>query len=328
MKLSGTPFCLAIVILAAHMFVPLSAATLEEETQAYRADLTEGISLLRSGNRENFSRAIGRFKNALKLRPESAEAYFWIALANSDLNNYRPASDFAKNATIYDDRMAEAWLLWGQCLLYLREWNEALQKLETAARLAPDDPRIQYNLGRVYYHGFKDPDSALPRFRAVWQNGQTLRRENPENALLVVNSRLYMGYCEFDRKQWKNAINAFLDVLREQPGNYDAALRLALAYRHSSYPNECEQLLLDMLKVIPPDTPINRQMLAEVNLQLVDFYLKDPVKKNSLFVRAHLREFINQVQLGNLNHPQLEIAREYLAQQEREDSQQGGAQPF
>ncbi|MCL2000005.1 MAG: tetratricopeptide repeat protein [Planctomycetes bacterium] len=302
------PLCVFIV---ASALFPALAVGIGDDTQKYRADLNEGIALIREGSHDDLIRAIAKFKAALKLRPESAEAYYWIALTYSDLNNYPRAADNAKDATIYDDRLAEAWLLWGQVLLYQKDWDEALKKLETASRLAPDDPLVLFNLGRVYYHGLKDPGAAYSRFNRVWQSGQTLRRENPENALLVLRARLYMGYCEFDRGQWTNAANAFQDVLREQPNNYDAALRLALTYAKSDRHGEAERILQSLLS-IPRDSAINRQLLTETNLQLADLYLKSPALRNRLFALTHLREFVNLI--GDITHPALEPVREYLAQ--------------
>ena len=305
-----------VFLLCSVVAAPMAAAASpEEETQQYVADLTEGISLLRTGNRDEVHRSIAKFKSALKLRPESAEAYYWIALAYSDLNNPLRAADNAKDATIYDDRMGEAWLLWGQILLYQRNWEEALKKLDQASRLEPENPLVLYNLGRVYYHGFNDPDTALPKFRAVWQKSPTLRRENPENTALVLSARLYMGYCEYDRGRWENAINAFREVLHERPLDYETRLRLAIAYRRFNRPSECEAILLDLLKGVPQDTPANRELLAEANLQLGDLYLKDPVFNNIMYAIIYLREFVNSTR--NLAHPMLEPAREFLAKQDR-----------
>lgn len=297
---------------------PVLAATLSPEDAAkYKADIEEGVRLLRTGSHNGISGAIAKFKNGLKVDSESAEAYYWIALAYSDQPNLSRALSNVREATTYNENMAEAWLLWGQLLLYQKNWREALEKLERAARLAPDNPMAQYNLGRVHYHGFGDPDAALTKFLAVWQKGQALRRENPELTPLVLRSRLYMGYCEFDRKRWNNAINAFLDVLAEQPGNTDAALRLALAYRHTGRAAECRQILQNIIRATPAGTPAERQLLAEVNLQLADLYLKDPALKDRMFALAHLREFVSQ--LGDANHPSLEPAKEYLAQYESVD---------
>jgi tetratricopeptide (TPR) repeat protein len=287
---------------------------LEEEAK-YQADLNEGIGLLRRGGREEISRAIAKFKSALRLRPDSAEAYYWIALAYSDQNNYPRAAANARDAAVYDEGLAEAWLLWGQTLLYQKDWKGGLEKLETAERLAPDDPQILFNLGRVHYHGLGDPGAAYAKFSRVWRNGQELRRENPENRSLVLAARLYMGYCEFDRGQWANAINAFQDVLREAPDNHAASLRLALARRRSRRVRECEDILHGLLRAVSPDNPSNRQLLAEVNLQLADFYLKEPTARNSLFVLTHLGEFVNLA--GEVSHPALEAAREYLGRHDR-----------
>lgn len=309
-RLSLLPF--SLFLLLSLCGVARAAAT-DDDAQKYRADMDEGIAILRSG--EDVSRAIAKFKSALKFRPESAEAYYWIALAYSDQNNYPRAAGNAKDATIYDERLAEAWLLWGQTLLYQKEWNEALQKLETAARLAPDDPLVLYNLGRVYYHGLKDPGAAYAKFNRIWQSSQTLRRENPANIPLVLRARLYMGYCEFERGQWAGAINAFLDVLREQPNNHEASLRLAIAYRKSDRAGECERILWDIRKALAAGNPAATQLLAEVDLQLADLYIKEPAVKNVMLAITHLQEFVNRI--GNTAHPVLEPAREYLARNGR-----------
>ncbi len=293
-----------------------AAAEITDDAK-YQADLDEGIALLKAGSRDDLSRAIAKFKSALKTRPESAEAYYWIALAYSDQNNFLRAADNAKDATIYDDRFADAWLLWGQVLLYQKNWGDALEKLETAARLDPDNPITQYNLGRCHYHGFGNADAALPKFRSVWQMSQALRRDNPEAANLLIQARLYMGYCEFDRQRWDNAINAFRDVLAEQGNHYDAALRLAVCYRNLGRASECERILQSMLRVIPPDTPANIRMLAEVNLQLADLYLKDPTLKNRIFSLTHLRGFVD---LANEAHAMYNPAKEYLAVHEYTDA--------
>ena len=141
----------------------------------------------------------------------------------------------------------------------------------------------------MYYHGLADPGAAYAKFNRVWQNGQELRRENPENAVLVLHARLYMGYCEFDRGQWTNAINAFQDVLREEPGNKAAALRLALACRKADRTGDCERILHNLLRAAQEEIPPNRHLLAEINLQLADLYMKDPAMRNRMFVLNHLR---------------------------------------
>lgn len=311
---------LLILVLAAARTLP-AATPQEDEAVTYRTSIDEGISLLRIGSLDDIHRSIAKFTSARKVRPESAEAYYWLALAYSDLNNYRRAAENARSATIYGDNLPEAWLLWGQVLLYQREWHEALSKLQTAASLDPENPFIQYNLGRVYYHGFKDPDAALSHFRAAWQMGQSLRRDNPEMIALAVRSRLYMGCCEYDRGMRENnlayienAFNAFSDVIREQPNNYDAQFRLALAMRRRGNTNESAQImrsLVDFLK--KKNDPADQPLLAEIYLQLADTYLKETnlVDRDLLLVQVNLREFVALI--GNGSHPALDAAREYLS---------------
>ncbi len=305
-------FCLAAGA-AAH------AGTPADDDAKYRADLDEGISLLRTGSRDEIHRSIARFKAALKIRPDSAEAFYWLALAYSDLENYLRAADNAKDATTYDDRLAEAWLLWGQILLYQQDWSSALEKLETAERLDPENPAVLYNLGRVYYHGLRNPDSALAKFRAAWQAGQALRRDNPEMIALTVKSRFYMGCCEYDRgmrsdnvMNFENAVNAFTDVINDQPYDMDARLRLALALRKVGRLGESLGILQALLQAMTQaGEGADRQMLAEIHLQLADIYMKEPQRKDISMVLAQLGEFVRLA--GDRAHPALDAAREYLA---------------
>ena len=311
---------LTILFLLLAAGTPASAAMSEEDAAKYRADLDEGISLLRAGSRDEINRSMAKFKAALKIHPESAEAFYWTALAYSDQPNYPRAAENAKNATVYDDKLAEAWLLWGQILLYQKEWRESLNKLETAARLAPEDPMVLYNLGRVYYHGFRDPDNALPKFRSAWQIGQNMRRNNPEMIALAVSSRYYMGCCEYERglksglaQNFESAINAFNDVINEQPNNVDARLRLAMALRKANRLLESVSILQGILKGLESaGDRIDPMQRAEVHLQVADTYLKEPQLqgRNEEFVQLHLQEFVRLV--GMSSHPALEAVKEYL----------------
>ncbi len=290
----------------------------EDELQ-YRSYLDEGIALLRTGSQDGLRRSLGRFKSALKIRPDSAEAFYWQALAYSDLENYSRAADSAKDAVTYDDRLAEAWLLWGQTLLYQGDWRSALEKLEAAERLAPEDPVIQYNLGRVYYHGLRNPDSALAKFRAAWQAGQALRRDNPEMIALALKSRFYMGCCEYERGlrqgsvlNFENAVNAFADVINEQPYDMDARLRLALALRKVGRLGDSLAILQGLMQAMTQaGESADRQLLAEIHLQLADIYMKEPQRKDISMVLAQLGEFVRLT--GERAHPALEAAKEYLA---------------
>lgn len=295
------------------------AASPEDELK-YRADLEEGIALLKTGVKEDIHRAIGRFKASLKIKPDSAEPYYWQALAFSDLGSYGRAANNARDAATYDSSMAEAWSLWGQSLLYQKDWEGALEKLDTAVRLAPEDPVILYNLGRVYFHGRKEYASALANFRSAWQKVQSLRRTNPDYDALSISARMYMGMCEYERGRtdnnmlyFSNAINAFQEVIKEQPNNIDANLRLALALRKSNRCNEAVQLLMALLRNLQqPQFNTSPQVLAEINLQLADLYLKEPSCKNEVFGGSCLHEFVRLIGTGT--HPALDMAQEYLAE--------------
>lgn len=324
MRYPALAFCLFLALTAA----AAAASTPEEEAanrQKFREDINEGIELLRTESQGENSRAMGRFKNALKLFPasqEAAEAYYWIALTYSDQSNYPRAAENIRDATVYDEDMMEAWLLWGQTLLYMRQYPEALEKLERASQLAPDDPFVLFNLGRVHYHGFKNADTALTKFRGAWQRGQALRRDNPEMIALTIRSRLYIGICEYDRgmrqknpMNFESAINAFQDVLREQPNNYDAQIRLAMALRRVNRAPESASILAQITQNLQNAGDSMRPVLAEAYLQLGDLYLKEPQvmdRDSRLYAKFNLQAFLSLLDERS-NHPYQDAVREYLA---------------
>jgi tetratricopeptide (TPR) repeat protein len=182
----------AVVLAGLGLAAGESPAPAESEELVFRRKLAEGATFLEQATKSSRARALGCFKTALKMRPESAEAYYWIGLTYADLANHDFAARHAEKATLCDRNLAKAWLLWGQSLMVLRQWDEAKAKLDKANELAPGDPLASFDLARCYYHGYNNMNDALYLFK------ETVRRiGEPRRAArlreVYVQAKLYQG---------------------------------------------------------------------------------------------------------------------------------------
>ena len=204
------------------------AETVEAEARAaFRKTLAEGAAFLERGKH---SRALARFKQAGRIDPGRAEVFYWIGLTWSDLEDYRAAAANAKKATVLAEDMADAWLLWGQSLLYLREFEDAREKLEKAFRLAPRHPLVTFNLGRCYFLGLDDRRAALKFFK------ETLRY-SPK----YVPALYYEGCCYMALDLPPLAAASLKEALRLRPDFAEGWFRLGLAYRMDGRYEEAEK---------------------------------------------------------------------------------------
>jgi len=251
----------------------------------FRKAMRDGIKILRDGDPADFPGAAARFRTALNYQSEDANVYFWLGLAYSDFQDPIRATAPAKEAaTMYDPKMANAWLLWGQALLYRGEYADALEKLKEAERLAPEDPLVLFNLGRVLYHGFSDYAGAYYQFNQVWTRYSGSRQTRPELFPVVVQARLYMAYCNEELRKWDDAIryykevrDTYMEYLPGGAGNLDLRARLAATLRLAGRPTEslsAYQDLLARLRSLPADEA-REKLLADVRFRLGHLYLTE-----------------------------------------------------
>ena len=277
-----------ILILGATLGKPAVAARLDPQMQ-YKLDnyLYEGATLLAGAEK---ARALARFKSALKLDPENARCYYWIGLAYSDLKNYGIASKNAEAAVSLDPKMSDAWLLWGQSLMYEKKYLEAVQKLAKAFRLNPESYLAAYNIGRCYYYGFDGKKKVLARkfFRKAWELNEKF-----------LPARYYQGLCELDEMLLPLAIVSFKWVIDNDSHNIPARYDLAVALRKDNHVDRAEKVLLDILEIDSEQ--------YDAHLQLGHIYMIDkPSRKKALY---HLNRF---VELAPADHEWLEKVKSLL----------------
>jgi tetratricopeptide (TPR) repeat protein len=86
------------------------------------------------------------FELELKIDPQNAGAEGVLGEIAVKVGDQAGAIDHFKRATTLDSGFAEAFIGLGSSLVSEKRFAEAVQPLETAVKLAPDDPRAHYNL--------------------------------------------------------------------------------------------------------------------------------------------------------------------------------------
>jgi len=241
----------------------------DQETEYFDA-LSQGANFLYSGSSE---RALARFKQAIKLKPDDARGYFWTGLTYSELQNYGLAANNAEKATIIDDKYADAWLLWGQCLVHMNNWVEARKKLEQAFVLAPQNYLVPFNLGLCYYYGL-DEEKKTTALRYFKKSLELNQKYAP--------ALMYEGCCNLDADLGFLAIISFKNAIKLQPDYADAYFWLGVAQRRENHLADAEKAFLQAIKLKPDH--------YEAHLQLAHMYQIDLLDKKN--AEAHYQLFL------------------------------------
>jgi Ca-activated chloride channel family protein len=101
--------------------------------------------------------------------------------------------------------------------------REAVKPADTAERLAPNDPTVQYDAGTVHL-GAGDARKAVSLLEKAAKGAEP--RLSPAAQYNLGNARLATGDAS-------GAVEAFKQALREQPANQDAKHNLELALREA-----------------------------------------------------------------------------------------------
>jgi DNA-binding SARP family transcriptional activator/Flp pilus assembly protein TadD len=120
--------------------------------------LTSSWSSSVSGNRPNFDRAVQLLDRAVQIEPDSASVRYWIGVMYKDAKKYDLAlRSFARAANL-NPSYAPVFAQLGSTLSILGRNEEAVEQIEFAMQLSPDDPslslwavfeaRAQLRLGR------------------------------------------------------------------------------------------------------------------------------------------------------------------------------------
>ncbi|MEN8263390.1 MAG: tetratricopeptide repeat protein [Nitrospirota bacterium] len=107
------------------------------------------IGLINYENAE-YSEAIDEFKQAIKLKPNYAEAHFHLANAYFGLRRYDEALDSYKKAVKLKPSYVDAHYSLGILATMLSEYDDAIKALKKVIKLDPQHSRACLSLGNAY----------------------------------------------------------------------------------------------------------------------------------------------------------------------------------
>jgi tetratricopeptide (TPR) repeat protein len=107
-----------------------------------------GRSLLSrpDANAKTLERAKQEFQKELEIDPKNAGAHYVLGELASKEENWDEAINQFSAAAKLDSHFAEAYLGWGFTLVTLKRYQEAIEPLRIAERLAPENPAVHYSL--------------------------------------------------------------------------------------------------------------------------------------------------------------------------------------
>lgn len=118
--------------------------------------------------------AIESFKRAISLKPDYAEAYWYLGLSYDALQKYEMAVEAHKEAARLNPNRAESYNSLGLAYYALNRYVEAVEAFKKSITLKPDFVAPRYHLGMAYL-ALGDRQSAMKQYRI-------LKKLSPEQA--------------------------------------------------------------------------------------------------------------------------------------------------
>lgn len=104
-------------------------------------------------------KAVAAFKREIENNPNHLLARLLIADTKLRLREFKEGLPFAEEAVKLNSRLPLGHYLLGSLLVGVGQTARAVNELETAARLMPDEPKIHYSLSRAYEQAGRREDA-------------------------------------------------------------------------------------------------------------------------------------------------------------------------
>ncbi|MBI4698921.1 MAG: tetratricopeptide repeat protein [Nitrospirae bacterium] len=135
-----------IVLFAVLPFI-LTAQILYAQKPTARTFFDLGIQY---SEKAEYSQAIDAFKQAIRLKPDYAEAHCNLGHALYGFHRYTEAADAYKKAVEIKPGYGEAYIGLGIVSSMLGRNDEAVEALKKAVKIYPKNAEVYYNLGNIY----------------------------------------------------------------------------------------------------------------------------------------------------------------------------------
>lgn len=259
-----------------------------ENFNAYELYL-KGRSAMRDQlNPESVQKAIGFYKQAVKVDPGFAMSY--AGIADASLRMYRSTKDrqwvdqavsAAQQAQSLNENLPEAYFALGSSYTATGKKTEAIAVLKRALELAPNSDESYRRLGDA--------------FRA---NGNKDEAVNAYNRAIQLNPYYWFNYNALGSAQFKfgendKALQAFQKVTELEPENPAGYENLSGVYFSMGQFDKCIPVLQRALE-------LSKKPIAYSNLGTVYFYLKRYNDAVPMFEQAVHLDPESEINLGNL----------------------------
>ncbi len=160
-------FCLSSV----YIFSSDSSSQIDKELKAGILSLTVG----------DYEDALGKFQKILDLDPINADAYYYLGMTYSKMEEFDKAVSYYQKALKLNPELAKTHFPLGVAYYQLKQYRNALQSLSQAEKYSPQDAMVYYYQGAVYYDmgryyksvapfkKVRELDPALTVFSCYWQ---------------------------------------------------------------------------------------------------------------------------------------------------------------
>ena len=171
-----------------------------------------------SFSQNNFEGAAQAYRQALKFKPDLAQAHYGLGLALARLERYQEAVNSFQEALRYKPDWTKAMKDLGVTYLKLKRWPEAEKAFKTSLRHQPQDAEAYYDLGVALGKQGKHKEA-----REAFEKALSLK---PDYVQALNN----LGMANIKLNRWAEAKSSFEKALGLKADDPEAHLGLLVCY--------------------------------------------------------------------------------------------------
>ena len=193
----------------------------------------------REFHRGKYGDAIKLYREALKLRPQSEEAWCNLGICYSKVGLYEDSIEACREALRLKPEFLDAWTWLGLEYSRMKQFDKAIEAFKEVNRFDPNNALGWAGLGDAY-RGMRSREEALAAYKEAI-------RLDPQ-ADFVWNS---VGRLHLDGNLYNDAISAFREALRLEPEKAMNWYYLGVAYYHQGDREKQFQVLQRLMELDP-----------------------------------------------------------------------------
>ena len=190
---------------------------------------------------EKYEKALSYFEEAVKKKPDFADAHYFLGVTYVNLGRYQEAIQAFKQAIRIKPDFADAHYDLGFTYGKLGRYQEAIQAFKQAIRIEPDFAEAHYDLGFTY--------GKLGRYQEAIQACKQAIRIKPDFA----EAHYYLGVTYGKLGRYQEAIQAFKQAIRIKPDDANAHYNLGVTYGKLGRYQEAIQACKQAIRIKPDD---------------------------------------------------------------------------